>query len=141
MMEDNMNLRSLFEESLKNHQKLVDVLVDAQDENGISRLSQSEMARRVDHSQTWVSQAIRRINAEDVCIEKISAGVYRVHYSNLAAQGVFSKILNLMIDCYCDFSVFQKKDREIAEEWDLKLRTVQMFRAYLLTYWKREQDS
>lgn len=69
MEEKAQNESSLFAESLKNHQKLVNILVDARGEDNISRISQPEMARLIGHSQTWVAQAIKRLNTEDMCIE------------------------------------------------------------------------
>jgi lipopolysaccharide export LptBFGC system permease protein LptF len=70
----------LFIESVKNHQKLVNILADARDENNISHISQSEMARLIGHSQTWVVKAIKRLNTEDTCVEMLASEKYVVHY-------------------------------------------------------------
>lgn len=61
MKEIAQNESALFAESIKNHQRLVNILVDARDEDNISHLSQPQMARLVGHSQTWVVQAYRNL--------------------------------------------------------------------------------
>lgn len=99
MYEEVQNESSLFVESVKNHQRLVNILVEARGEDNISRLSQPEMARLIGHSQTWVAQAIRRLNTEDMCIEMIAPAEYIVHYTNILACGIFSEIMKLIIDC------------------------------------------
>lgn len=60
MDEKAQNESSLFAESVKIHQRLIDVLIDVRGEDNISHLSQPEMASLVGRSQTWVVQAIRR---------------------------------------------------------------------------------
>lgn len=130
------NKSSLFAESVKIHQRLIDVLIDAKGEDNISRLSQPEVARLVGRSQTWVVQAIKRLNTEDLCIEMLGSEKYVVHYTNILNQGVFSEIMKLIIDCNEDFELFKEKDSMIAGERNLNIRTVQMFKAYLRTGWK-----
>ena len=136
MDEKVQNESSLFVESVKNHQRLVNILVEARGEDNISRLSQPEMARSIGHSQTWVAQAIRRLNTADMCIEMIAPAEYIVHYTNILACGIFSEILKLIIDCSENPELFKVKDSVIATERCLNIRTVQMFKAYLRTGWK-----
>jgi len=136
MKEIAQNKNSLFAESVKNHQRLVNILADVRDKDNISHLSQPEMARLVGHSQTWVVQAIKRLNTEDTCIEMISSEKYVVHYTDILTQGVFSEIMKLIIDCCEDPELFKVKDSTIAKERCLNIKTVQMFKAYLRTGWK-----
>ena len=112
-------------------------MIEAKNKAGISQLSQPEMARLMSRSQTWVRKAIKRINTEDTCIEKIAPGKYVVHYSNIMDQGVFFEIMKLIIDCYNTPELFHIKDSIIATERGIKVKTVQMFKAYLRTGWKK----
>lgn len=137
MEEKAQNESSLFAESLKNHQKLVNILVDARGEDNISRISQPEMARLIGHSQTWVAQAIKRLNTEDMCIDMIAVEQYIVYYTDILARGVFSEIMKLIMNCSENPELFKMKDGTIATERCLNIRTVQMFKAYLRTGWKR----
>ena len=135
-----MNYESLFADSLKLHQQLVDIFVEARDENGISLISQPEIAAKIDRSQTWVASAIKRLNTEDTCIELISNGKYKLHYENLLLSGVFSKILLLIRDTQLNPSMFSQKDSIIAEEYGFSVKTIQMYKAYLRTGWKVSTD-
>lgn len=135
-----MNYESLFADSLKLHQRLVDILVEARDENGFSLISQPEIAVKIGRSQTWVANAIKRLNTEDTCIEFISNGKYKLHYDNLLLSGVFSKVLLLIRDTQLNPSMFGKKDSIIAEEYGFSIKTVQMYKAYLRTGWKESTN-
>lgn len=130
----------LFIESLLNHQKLINILVEYRDGNNISRISQPKMAILMDRSQTWVAQAIKRINTEDVCIEFRGAEQYIVHYDNLLTRGVFSEIMRLMIILYETPDMFHEKDSDLACKYNLKLKSIQMFKAYLRTGWKKSNS-
>lgn len=136
MKETAQNGSSLFIESVKNHQSLINILADARGEDNVSRLSQPEIARLVGHSQTWVIQAIKRLNTEDICIEMIASEKYVVHYTDILTRGVFSEIMKLIIDCHENPELFKIKDSTIATERCLNIKTVQMFKAFLRTGWK-----
>ena len=131
-----MDYRTLVIDSFTLHQQLVNVIAEAKDEDGFAIISQTEMAAKVGRSQTWVSSAIKRINTEDLCIEFVAEGKYLLRYEDLSKRGVFSKILILMSDTISNPSMFLKKDLEIANEYGLKIKTVQMYKTYLRTGWK-----
>lgn len=120
-------------DSLELHQKLINILVEARDENGISLISQPEMAKKINRSQTWVANAIKRLNTEEICIELISSGKYKVNYEDLLSQGVFSKILFLIKNTFSDPTLILKKDSEIANEYGFNIKTVQMYKSYIRT--------
>ncbi len=136
-----MDYSTVFTESIKLHQRLVDIFVESRDESGFSFISQPEIASKIGRSQTWVASAIKRLNVEEICVESIASGKYMVHYENLLLKGVFSKISDLILDTRLDPTLFYKKDSVIAEEYGFKLRTVQMYKAYLRTGWKVSGNS
>lgn len=131
-----MNYESLFADSLKLYQQLVDILAESKDETGFSLISQPEIATRIGRSQTWVASAIKRLNTEDICIELVSNGKYKLNYENLLLSGVFSKILVLIRDTQLEPSIFSEKDSVIAEKYGISVKTVQMYKSYLRTGWK-----
>ena len=139
-----MKCESLFADSLKMHQQLVDIFVEAKDENGISLISQPEIAARIGRSQTWVVKAIKRLNVEEPCVEMISAGKYKLNYECLLTDGVFSKIMLLIVDTRLNVDLFFERDSDIAAKYGFKLKTVQMYKAYFRLGWERsainEQD-
>lgn len=132
---------SLFIESFNNHQRLVNILVESRNEADISQLSQPEMARLMNRSQTWVVQAIKRLNTEDTCIEMIAREKYVVHYTDILTQGVFAEIWKLIVECYVTPELFHIKDSTIATERGIKVKTVQMFKSYLRSGWKKRCPS
>ena len=111
------------------HQKFVNLLAEVRDENGISRITQQEIARQMNRSPAWVKKAIKRLNTEDLCIESIGRGEYRLLYDNLRSQGVFSKIIAMYMSG--TESLYEKKDTEIMYQYECKLRTVQMYKSYI----------
>lgn len=131
-----MEYQSLFKNSFECHQRLIDILVEARNVDGYSLITQHEIAARVNRSQTWVTNAIKRLNTEEMCIETITEGVYRVYFEDLSSRGVFSKILVLIADTCLNPSLIQKKDSEIAKDYGYNIRTIQMYKAYLRTGWK-----
>ena len=131
-----MKYENLFVDSLKLHQRLVDIFVEAKDENGFSLVSQPEIAARIGRSQTWVANAIKRLNVEEPCVEMISAGKYKLNYECLLTDGVFSKIMCLIMDTRLDVDLFLEKDSDIATKYGFKLKTVQMYKSYLRSGWK-----
>ncbi len=128
---------SLFVDSYQMHQKLVDTILKFKEEDGVCRISQPQLALLVDRSQTWVSQAIRRINTEEVCIEAVGSGAYVVRYENLIDRGTFAEVFWLMLAAYDDPSIIHVPDKEIATARNIKVTTVQMFKAYVRTGWKK----
>ncbi len=121
----------LFIESVKNHQRLVNILTKAQNKSGISQLSQQEASKLMNRSPVWVRKAIIRLNTEDTCITMIAPGKYVVHYTNILNQGVFSEIMKLIIDCNDKPELLHMEDRTIATQRDINIKTVQMFKAYV----------
>lgn len=117
--------------SLANSQKLVDTLVQHKNDEGISAISQSEIARSINRSQTWVSQAIRRINTEDTCIEIIGESQYVVHYSNLSERGVYSTILDLISLTLKYPEILRMQDNELSRLISSPVKTIQMYKAYM----------
>jgi hypothetical protein len=122
---------SLFSESVKNHQRLVNVLVEAQNKSGISLLSQQEASMLMNHSPVWVRKAIKRLNIENTCITMIAPGKYGVHYTDILGQGVFFEILKLIMDCKDKPELLHMEDRMIATQRGINIKTVQMFKTYV----------
>jgi hypothetical protein len=122
-------MSELFVNSFKMHQKLVDVMLEYQNENGVCTVSRAELAKRMDRSAGWVDLAIKKINTEDICIDSARDG-YIVRYSSLKDKGVFHEILEMMLETAVNQDFFFLQDRYIAEKRQIQLKTVQMFKTY-----------
>ena len=126
---------TLFALSLSKCQKLIDVMLEYENNEGICVVSQTELAKRLSLAQTNISNAIKKVNVEDLCIEMLYPGFYKVHYKNLFERGTFSCIWNLMLDAQEDFKLVFEKNQIIADRYGYKLKTVQMFKSYIKTGW------
>ena len=115
---------------IEHHIKMLETILEYINEDGICIVSQSEIAARINKNKTWVSKAIKRLNAEDICIEQIEKGKYKIHYTNIKERGVFPKIIKLIVD-KADPSNFLEKDDVLREKYGVSKRTVQIFTGYL----------
>lgn len=132
------NKETTFNKSLEMHQKLIDTMLLYKNENGICKVSQKELSEKLKRHQTWVSKAIERINTEDECIKKVKPGEYIINYSELVIRGTFKKILELMLITLNKPEIIYMNENEISKQFDVKIKTIQMYKSYLLTGWKKE---
>ena len=124
-----MTFEKFFEE-ICHHKLMLEVMLEYQNEDNICVVQQSEIARRINKNTTWVSKAIKRLNAEDLCVEQIKNGEYKIHYANIMERGVFPKITKLMLNKFLPKD-FEDKKLSLAEKYDLNKKTIQIFTGYL----------
>ena len=128
-----MTLYNLMKE-IDYHEQLLKVVLEYKCNDGICRVSQAEIAKRMGKNHTYVVKAIKRLNAEDNCIEMIKNGEYIVHYTNIRERGVFPKILYLFTEKIAYPERYNDEYR-LQEKCNLKKKTVQIFTGYLgMTY-------
>ena len=130
-----MKEKTLFIESLTNHQRLIDVLLEHKNVEGICVISEEELSIAMNRSWGWIKKAICRINTEDLCVERIATNRYRVHYKNLLEQGVFFLIAKMIINIAYNPYMLHWKNDELMQKFGCTLKTVQMYRAYCTTGW------
>lgn len=131
---------TLFASSLRMHQILLNCIADHEDGEGICHVLMGELILKTERSQTWVNQAIERINVEDQCIEWIGKDTYRVHYKNLREKGVFAKVEMLLNEASKDSDLINQRDDFIAQQYDITLKTVRMFKTYMRAGWPTPED-
>ena len=127
--------QNVFLQSLTKCQNLINIMLEYKNEDGICMVSQTELAKRLSLSQSNIGNAIKKINVEDLCVEMINPGMYVVHYINLLERGTFSCIWKLLIDASQNYKLVFECDDSIAKRYGFKLKTVQMFKAYVKTGW------
>ena len=120
----------LFEESVKSHQALVDVIKSHSDESGICKLSQTEIARLLGKSQTWVSAAIKRINREKVCIVNSNEG-YILNFDNILTDGTFYEILRAMYYMLHNPEAYFANEKIVASSLNISRNTLQAAKIYI----------
>lgn len=112
------------------HILMLETFLEYESENGICIVSQKEIAKKIGKNSPWVTKAIKRLNAEDLCIEMIEKGVYKIHYTNIRERGVFPKVLQLIID-KATLPNFIDKNTSIMEKYGVTKETVAVFRGYI----------
>lgn len=127
--------KSLFNDSLDNHQYFLDVLLRFKDSDGICKVTQTELMEATGRGWTWITKAINRLNTEDTCVEKIAKSQYIVHYEDLRTNGIYSLIFKMMCDSYENPDIIRKSDFSIMDTYHCSRKTVQMYRAYMLSGW------
>lgn len=85
--------RKSLTESLKVSQEMINFLINHSDSNGIIKISQSEVARRLNYSQTRISQLYSRLGYSDPCIVKLRFGVYQIRYTDIKDRGLYTLLL------------------------------------------------
>lgn len=126
----------LFIESLENHQAVIDHILKYKNDDGICRVKQAQLMLETGRHWTWIAKAIKRINTEEVCIEKLGTSEYRIIHADLLQHGVFTRILEMLLDTITMPEIVKMKDRELMDRYHCSLKTVQMYRAYVTSGWK-----
>ena len=127
---------ALFIESVKHHQDLIDHILKYKEADGVCRVCQAQLTLDTGRHWTWIDKAIKRMNTEEVCIQKKGTSEYIVIHESLHEAGVFARILQMLNDTYETPEIVRMKDAELMEKYECKLKTVQMYRSYALTGWK-----
>jgi len=127
--------KSLFNESLANHQDFLDTLLQFKDKDGICRVTQNELMNATGRCWTWITKAVNRLNLVELCIEKIGKSQYVIHYEDLRERGTFSLIFKMMCDSYENPDIIQHSDFRIMDMYSCSRKVVQMYRAYMLSGW------
>ena len=127
--------KSLFNESLDNHQDFLDTLLSFKDTDGICRVTQNELMQATGRGWTWITKAIKRLNMVDLCVEKVAKSQYIVHYQDLRTNGIFCLIYQMMCDSYENPDIIQYDDFSIMKKYSCDQKVVQMYRAYMLSGW------
>ena len=127
--------KNLFAISISKCQRLINIMLEYKNDDDVCVVSQTELAKRLSLSQTNIGDAIRKVNVEDLCIEMLKPGFYKIHYVNLFERGTFACIWNLMLAAEKDSTLVFEKDKVIASRYGYKLKTVQMFKSYIKVGW------
>ncbi len=129
---------TLFVTSLKHHQELIDHILKYKEPDGICRVCQVQLMLDTGRGWTWIDKAIKRINTEEICVQRKGTSAYIVIHESLLEAGVFSRILHMLMDTYETPKILQMKDAELMVKYECKLKTIQMYRSYALTGWKTD---
>ena len=112
------------------HEKLLQTILEYKNDDGICKVSQAELAKRLGKNQGYVCKAIKRLNAEDNCIEMIKNGEYIIHYTNIRERGVFPKIHYMLTEKLANPEKYENNVK-LCEKYNATKQTVSIFTGYL----------
>lgn len=127
---------TLFIESVKHHQDFIDRILKYKETDGVCRVCQAQLMLDTGRHWTWIDRAIKRMNTEEVCVQKKGTCEYIVIHESLLEAGVFSRVLRMLMDTYEMPEIVEMKNAELMEKYECSLKTVQMYRSYALSGWK-----
>ena len=124
-----------FKEEIDCHEKLLKTILEYKDAEGICKVSQTELAKRMGRNQGYICKAIKRLNAEDQCIEMIKNGEYIVHYTNIRERGVFPKVTYLLTEKIANPEKYEDNIK-LYKKYNATKETVHVFTGYLALIYK-----
>lgn len=123
------------------YQLLINLMLEFRDEYGICKITQKRLSELLDCSQSRISQMITSLNTEDICVEKIKSGEYRIIYNNIFKRGTFNKLFLLYFDFISEKLDYRLSCKSIAEKYKIKTKTVQMFKSYMRLIYNECKDN
>lgn len=100
-------------------------------QNNISEITQSEIASKLNISQTLVSKCLIRLEYSDKCIERVKAGVYKVNHTDLMKYGSFNKFVKYLAAIVEIHNFMSLKLKEQAKILYMTEDEIKMVRAYI----------
>lgn len=111
--------------------KIIEVLMDNQGADGLSRISQKDIASKIDRSPSCVSKTIRKLEKHDKCIERIAPSVYKVNHKDVINYGPFPKVKEYVKAIEKDPEIIMKTFKEQSELINMSIEDIQMVQGYI----------
>lgn len=111
--------------------KIIEILINNQCEDGLSRISQNDIATQINRSPSCVSKTLRKLEKHDKCIEKIAPAVYKVNHEDIISYGVFPKIFKYYNIIVKHPEVILKPYKEQSEITNMSIEDIKMVRGYI----------
>lgn len=129
----NNSVYSLYPELIK-YPLILKVLIKNRNEDGVSCVSQKEIAKEVRLTQTAISKYLKRLNQYNKCIEKISPGKYIVHKTNMLKYGPVSKVIAFHNEVVKDDNFFDLEFKAQVKNLGFSREAVIMAKHYFIQY-------
>lgn len=110
---------------------IIEILLNNMGEDGISRISQQEIANQIGKSPSSISKTLRKLEQYDKCIEKIAPAVYRVNQKDIINHGPIFRVLKYGKILEENPEVMLKPLAEQSEFTDMSIEEIKMAQGYL----------
>lgn len=127
--------------NFKKYKDIINIIDTNKDDNGISRISQSEIANKLNISSSLVSKCIRRLEISDRCIEKLKPGLYKINHTDLIKYGPQQKFLKYCAEILKDIKFVYLTIKERANILEMSEEEVKMLNGYWCEFIKELKNS
>lgn len=122
-----MNLLTI---TLNNYQKILDIINERKNENGISTIELSNFMYELKRSRTWFNTHIIKMNENEI-ITSLGNNKFTTKYENILDTKYFQKIILMIKDTIENIDTFYKGDFELMNLYNINRKIVQAYRAYM----------
>lgn len=114
----------------RKYKDIINIINSDKDINGISRVYQSEIAKKLNISPSLVSKCIIRLERSGKCVEKLKPGLYKVNHTDLIKQGPQGKFLKYCAEILKDIKFLDLRIEERATILEMSKEEVIMVNGY-----------
>lgn len=122
---------NLISEKVTIIKRIIEILINNMGDDGMSRITQQEIANQVGKSPSSISKTLRKLEKYDKCIEKIAPAVYKVNQKDILNFGPINRILKYgeILEKYPE--IILKSLMEQSKFTDMSIEEIKMVQGYL----------
>ncbi|CDM68442.1 Hypothetical protein CM240_1278 [Clostridium bornimense] len=124
-------LKDIYEKYFRKYKDILEVINLRKNQNNISEITQSEIASKLNISQTLVSKCLIRLEHSDKCVKRIKAVVYKVNHTDLMKYGPFNKFVKYLVAIVEIDNFMSLKLKEQAVILHMTKNEIKKVRAYI----------
>ncbi|MGL5351867.1 MAG: hypothetical protein ACRDA5_00930 [Clostridium sp.] len=109
-----MNLEVFYKEYFQKYEDIINFTKESRDSENICKISQKEIAHKLNISQSLVSKCLIRLERIDKCIVKIKPGIYKINHIDMINFGPYSMFSKYVKAAIKDSNFLDLKTKEKA---------------------------
>lgn len=111
---------------------LIKLLNERKDENGISKITRTEIEKELNISTTNINQTIREINSHETIIERYE-NFYKVKVNNLYEIPKYRRIKEIEKELLIDIEKMNGNENNIAKEFNISRNELRQIKTIIKT--------
>lgn len=111
---------------------LIKLLNERKDENGISKITRTEIEKELNISTTNINQTIREINSHETVIERYE-NFYKVKVNNLYEIPKYRRIKEIEKELLIDIEKMNGNENNIAKEFNISRNELRQIKTIIKT--------
>lgn len=127
----------LLKTTVTNYQKILDIINERKDENGIAEIKIQDFMKELKRSRTWCKNNLVKINEYEKVIEYLGNDKYTTNYEDINDTKMFKILYKMMYDTINDINIVKMGDFELMKKYKINRKMVQKYRSYVTSGWKK----